>query len=85
MRKITAILALVVVYGVFVFLGDVKQFPNPMWLVLFSLITLGGYFFRSLRWKLLMDSQDMKISMWDAFKTYIAGLAFIVTPGKIAR
>ncbi len=85
MRKLLAVFGVAILYGFLVFLGDVKQFPNPVWLLLLSGITLAGYFFRALRWKLLMDRQAMHLSMWDAFRTYVAGLAFVVTPGKMGE
>ncbi|MBR9681466.1 MAG: flippase-like domain-containing protein [Candidatus Altiarchaeota archaeon] len=85
MRKLLAILVIVVVYGAFMLVGEVNQFPNLGWLLLFSAITLVGYGFRALRWKLLMDNQKMRMSFFDAFRTYIAGLAFVITPGKMGE
>ncbi|HDR53338.1 MAG TPA: flippase-like domain-containing protein [archaeon] len=85
MGKLLAILLVIVVYGALMLVGDVKQLPPLGWVAGLSLLTLGGYFFRGLRWKILLNSQGMKIGMWQAVKTYVAGLAFIVTPGKMGE
>lgn len=85
MRKLLLALIIAIVYGGFAFFGEIQSLPKFQWILVLSTITFAGYVVRALRWKLLLANQNMKISMWVAFKTYVAGLAFIITPGKLGE
>lgn len=72
----------VVSYGALVTFSGGIAVPSPRLVVLLSLLTLADYFLKGVRWKTLLDHYGMRVDLWEAVKTYVAGLVFVVTPAK---
>src|SRR3989338_9512495 len=56
---------------------------NPVY-ILFSFILLGiSIIIRALKWKVLINQYNKEYTLWQAFKTYVLGVAFgSVTPAR---
>ena len=80
---ITVSVLAIFVYGVMLFFSEGIIFPSFGIVTLLCFMTLFDYLIKSYRWKLLLSHYGMNISFIEAVKTYLAGLVFVVTPGKI--
>jgi uncharacterized membrane protein YbhN (UPF0104 family) len=79
---IFAVFLAVACYGALIFFSEGIIFPSPGIALALSLMTLADYFIRSVRWKLLLRHYGMKVGVFEAFKTFISGLMFSLTPLK---
>ncbi|MBR9680281.1 MAG: flippase-like domain-containing protein [Candidatus Altiarchaeota archaeon] len=84
MKKLAfSILILAIVsYSALVFFSDGLILPDWKIVSVFCLMTVFGYMIKAHRWQILLAHYNMKISFVEAFKTYVAGLLFIITPAK---
>jgi len=73
------------IYGLLILFSERIAFPSIQATFLIFLLTFLGYLMRGARWKLLLKKNGMEIGYSDAVKTFIAGLAFIITPGKLGE
>ncbi|MBR9680141.1 MAG: flippase-like domain-containing protein [Candidatus Altiarchaeota archaeon] len=85
MRKMLLALLVIVVYSSMFFFGEMSSIPRLDWILLLCGLTIFNYVLRALRWKILLNKNGFEIGLADSIKTYLAGLAFILTPGKMGE
>jgi len=86
MENVLLFLGLAVfVYGLILLFSEKIILPSPGSLFLVLSLTLLSYAIRAERWRKLLERNGLKLSFGEALKTYIAGLAFIITPGKLGE
>jgi uncharacterized membrane protein YbhN (UPF0104 family) len=69
-------------YGALALFSGGFAVPSPGLVAVLCALTLVDYTLKGVRWKLLLDHYGMRIGLWEAVKTYVAGLLFVVTPAK---
>ncbi len=72
-----------VVYGIMILFSEKLIFPSVWLVILLCVLTFFDYILKSIRWKILLNHYGMKISFLESIKTYVAGLMFVITPGKV--
>jgi len=72
-------------YGAFILYSQGITLPKIEWLLLLFSLTMVNYTLRALRWKILLGRNGLDIGVKEALETYLAGLFFIITPGKLGE
>lgn len=73
----------IAVYGIMILSSEKLIFPSVGIVIFLCVLTFFDYLLKSIRWKILLNHYGMKISFLESVKTYIAGLMFVITPGKV--
>ena len=85
------IIILISIYAAFIFSSDINiineglKKMNPLHFLVAILLIISANFIKSIRWHIFLKEFDNSIPFKQNFKYYLAGFAFVISPGRIGE
>jgi len=90
-KTLILLISLISIYIVFIFSSDITKINdslmkmNPFYLLIAILLWISGNLIKTVRWHFFLNEFDNRIPFKQNFKYYLAGLAFVISPGRIGE